>query len=115
MCGGSVGKVLKKTAKVAKKVADVTTGGIATDMLGQLLGKDEQGASAASIAKPVDSVVDQQVKAEATVKEAEDKAAGLAKEKSLKRRKAIAKGGRASTILAGKVTSAADKKDKLGG
>lgn len=107
MCGGGIGKIFRKATKVVKSVVDEATG-----LVGKVLGQDEPERPQITSAAP--TLQDQQAKADSAVKAAEDKAAGLAREKSLKRRKAVAKGGRASTLLAGRKASA-DKKDKLGG
>jgi hypothetical protein len=105
MCGGG------GIGRLVKKVMNVTTGGLAGKLLEDVVGGQVGGVPQAPQAP---TIQEQQAKAEQTVKEAEGKAAALAQEKDLKRRKAIAKGGRQSTILAGRQATS-DKKTTLGG
>lgn len=105
MCGGG------GISKLVKKVANVTTGGLAGKLLEGVIGKQVGGGAVPQ--SP--TLQQQQAKADQAVKEAEGKAEALAAEKDLKRRKAIAKGGRQSTILAGRQQAASDKKTTLGG
>ena len=103
MCGGGgIGRLVKKVVNVPVGLA------------GKLLEGVFGGQVGGSVTPQAPTLQQQQATAEQTVKDAEGKAKALAQEEDLKRRKAIAKGGRQSTILAGRQATS-DKKTTLGG
>jgi len=102
MCGGGIGKLVKKVVKAPSRLA------------GKLLEGVIGGQVGGSVTPQAPTLQQQQATAEQAVKDAEAKAKALAQEEDLKRRKAIAKGGRQSTILAGRRATSAEK-TTLGG